>query len=368
MTQVKIGLFKFGEEDFELRYVIRDKDVKFVAKDIATVLKYSNAKEAIKVHVDEKYKTTFIKEVENNSGVGDNTSNDEQTVFKNWDEETKGMQFTPHGLDNAPVVAKQGSPLYLHPHTILITKSGVIQLIMKSKLPYAVELQEWLLEEVIPQVLCTGKYQPAIENSGNGVDLYREFSKLVQKKDEQIQLITTQLQTMAVQKDQMISRVMNDMNRMYSGFQETMQKKDAMMQQKDAMMQKKDEQVSKLLDKMVDLSDRAVQYPQNANKVPVLCVARQGTTFEAITGQQPYVQRQKNKRSFAEANIVVESRRPNPIVDWNNAVYEADSAFGKNNVKRLKRSLYFDSSEDAALFEDRLKTMLQSRNLLNKKN
>lgn len=51
----------------------------------------------------------------------------------------------------------------MHPHTVLITKSGVIQLIMKSKLPYAIELQEWLLEEVIPQVLCTGKYDPAIK-------------------------------------------------------------------------------------------------------------------------------------------------------------------------------------------------------------
>ncbi|AJD09247.1 baculovirus repeated namegeneORF [Condylorrhiza vestigialis mutiple nucleopolyhedrovirus] len=36
----------------------------------------------------------------------------------------------------ADMVAKQGDPLYLQPHTILITKEGVIQLIMKSKLPY----------------------------------------------------------------------------------------------------------------------------------------------------------------------------------------------------------------------------------------
>jgi Protein of unknown function (DUF3627)/BRO family, N-terminal domain len=65
-------------------------------------------------------------------------------------------------------VAKQGDPLYLHPHTVLITKEGVIQLIMKSKLPYAVELQAWLLEEVIPQVLCTGKYAPAVKMDTSG--------------------------------------------------------------------------------------------------------------------------------------------------------------------------------------------------------
>nr|QNN89356.1 Bro-b protein [Spilarctia obliqua nucleopolyhedrovirus] len=38
---------------------------------------------------------------------------------------------------------------------------------MKSKLPYAVELQAWLLEEVIPQVLCTGKYAPAVKMDTN---------------------------------------------------------------------------------------------------------------------------------------------------------------------------------------------------------
>nr|WRK23477.1 baculovirus repeat orf c [Bombyx mori nucleopolyhedrovirus] len=40
---------------------------------------------------------------------------------------------------------------------------------MKSKLPYAIELQEWLLEEVIPQVLCTGKYAPAVEMDTSNV-------------------------------------------------------------------------------------------------------------------------------------------------------------------------------------------------------
>nr|WRK23141.1 baculovirus repeat orf a [Bombyx mori nucleopolyhedrovirus] len=38
---------------------------------------------------------------------------------------------------------------------------------MKSKLPYALELQAWLLEEVIPQVLCTGKYAPAVKMDTN---------------------------------------------------------------------------------------------------------------------------------------------------------------------------------------------------------
>nr|AAF66674.1 bro-a [Spodoptera litura nucleopolyhedrovirus] len=137
MSRVKIGEFKFGEDTFSLRYVLeRDQPLKFVAKDVAASLKYQDAKRAIKIHVDDKYRSTF-----------------------------------EHGGQIAPLVsnalAKQGDPLYLHPHTVLITKEGVIQLIMKSKLPYAVELQAWLLEEVIPQVLCTGKYAPAVEMDAN---------------------------------------------------------------------------------------------------------------------------------------------------------------------------------------------------------
>ncbi|UOQ18919.1 BRO-G [Olene mendosa nucleopolyhedrovirus] len=137
MSQVKIGQFKFGEDAFTLRYVLeRDRQVKFVAKDVAASLKYVNCKQAVIVNVDNKYKSTF---------------------------EQGSTPYTP-GSDS---VAKQGDPLYLQPHTVLITKEGVIQLIMKSKLPYAVELQAWLLEEVIPQVLCTGKYAPAVEMDTN---------------------------------------------------------------------------------------------------------------------------------------------------------------------------------------------------------
>nr|AKN59255.1 Bro-c [Bombyx mori nucleopolyhedrovirus] len=138
MAQVKIGEFKFGEDTFTLRYVLdTDQPVKFVAKDIAISLKYVNCKDAVIKHVDKKYKYTY-----NESG---------------------SRLATPV----SDSVAKQGDPLYLQPHTVLITKEGVIQLIMKSKLPYALELQTWLLEEVIPQVLCTGKYAPAVEMDTN---------------------------------------------------------------------------------------------------------------------------------------------------------------------------------------------------------
>nr|AOW42791.1 baculovirus repeated orf [Lymantria dispar multiple nucleopolyhedrovirus] len=152
-SRVKMGEFRFGEDVFRLRYVLNDP-IKFVAKDVAGSLKYVNCKQAVIVNVDGKYKSTFEHE------------------------------STPYTLASDGA-AKQGDPLYLHPHTVLITKEGVIQLIMKSKLPYAVELQAWLLEEVIPQVLCTGKYAPAIAEES----ILR--NEIVAKTEENKQLATS---------------------------------------------------------------------------------------------------------------------------------------------------------------------------------
>nr|ABO13903.1 BRO-b [Bombyx mori nucleopolyhedrovirus] len=121
MAQVKIGQFKFGQDEFTLRYVLGDEQpVKFVAKDIAISLKYASYEKAVRVHVDGKYKYTF-----------------EQACI-NISKENR---------------VKQGDPLYLSPQTILLDKIGVIQLLMRSKMHNAAELQNWFYEYVLPQ--CT---------------------------------------------------------------------------------------------------------------------------------------------------------------------------------------------------------------------
>ncbi|AJD09299.1 baculovirus repeated namegeneORF [Condylorrhiza vestigialis mutiple nucleopolyhedrovirus] len=336
MAQVKIGQFKFGEDVFTLRYVLDRNIVKFVAKDIASSLKYNDCNQAVRKVIDKKYKSNY--------------------------EQTR--------LGDAPAstsLVKRGDPLYLQPHTVLITKSGVIQLIMKSKLPYAVELQEWLLEEVIPQVLCTGKYNPAIKQHEEALRQQQEENKqlvsrliatfsehsnamrqeLVKKQDF-IERVVAMKDKQIEAKDQQVTRVMTDLNRMYNGFQDTMKKKDD-------MMQKKDEQVTELVAKVIDLSGRAVQYPEDERKHPVLCVTRDGTTFTAIAGQKAYVHNQKLKRNLSAADIVAETTRPNPTVDWNNATHRLAA-------KKSKRSISFDSEQDAQQFAIRIKQLLNNVN------
>ncbi|ACF05373.1 BRO B I [Adoxophyes orana nucleopolyhedrovirus] len=342
MVCVKIGEFKFGDDTFTLRYVLeQNQQVKFVAKDVAAALKYVDCDQTVRKIVDSKYKTTYAQ-----------TPRDDGAASKS--------------------VAKRGDPLYLQPHTVLITKSGVIQLIMKSKLPYAIELQEWLLEEVIPQVLCTGKYDPAIkqreeENKQLVTKLIATFTdhanalqavvaqkteELV-KKQEFIERIIAIKDKQIEAKDLQVTRVMTDLNRMYTGFQDTMQKKDEIMHKKDLLLQVKDAQVSDLVAKVIDLSGRAVQYPADERKHPVLCVARNGTTFTAFAGQKAYVQNQKNKRNIDAASIVAEITRPNPIIDWNNATHKYPIP-----AKRTKRTISFESENDAQQFENKIKQLL----------
>nr|AMO27967.1 BRO-I [Lymantria dispar multiple nucleopolyhedrovirus]AMO65599.1 bro-h [Lymantria dispar multiple nucleopolyhedrovirus] len=357
MSQVKIGQFKFGEDSFTLRYVLAaEQPVKFVAKDVASSLKYGNCNDAVSKHVDKKYKYTY------------------------------GEQGSRFATPTSNSVIKRGDPLYLQAHTVLVTKEGVIQLIMKSKLPYAVELQAWLLEEVIPQVLCTGKYDPAIkhqqEETKRMVDrlikVFTDHTTTLQaalvKKEKFVEFVVEsnnkQIEAknkLIEAKDQHVTRVMTDLNRMYSSFQDTMQRKDDIMKRKDEQfqeiiqkkdeqlqetIQRKDEQIARLIDAAMDLSSRAVQYPADERKHPVLCVARDGTTFHGIAGQRRYVQSQKRKLGVKDDDLVLETRRPNPALDWTNATHTTSA------VKRSKRSITFDSPEEAQLFEDTIKYLL----------
>ncbi|AXU41670.1 BRO-A [Spodoptera eridania nucleopolyhedrovirus] len=334
MSIVKVGFFSFGGEEFELRYIINNHDMQvyFVAKDIATLLKYENTKKAVTDHVDEKYKMVYSDD-----------SQPESVIVNN--------------------LLVHSNILYLHPQTVLINKSGVIQLIMKSKLSYAVELQEWLLEEVIPQVLCTGKYSAsaaltttaaADNNSGIvGNEIVKQFQTQIQKKDDHIQNLIVQINRLTDNNNAMVKKLMNNVNEMYGRLHETVSKSNEIMLQKD-------KQINKLLDKLDDVAERAVKYPADDKKVPMICIGRKDNNFEVITGQQHRIQREKLKRGFNNLNIIVETKRPNPMLDWMYVTQSVKKDFPKESLKRGKRSLSFENSDDAERFDSVVKKMFVS--------
>nr|AMO27531.1 BRO-C [Lymantria dispar multiple nucleopolyhedrovirus] len=274
MSRVKIGQFKFGEDEFTLRYVLeRDQSIKFVARDVAASLKYVNCKQAVIVNVDNKYKSTF------EQGRVPYTPGSDKSTF-----EQGSTPYTP-GSDG---VAKQGDPLYLQPHTVLITKEGVIQLIMKSKLPYAVELQAWLLEEVIPQVLCTGKYAPAVKMDTSGA--------LVKIDDLTAKLTEANANLMEANKSLIVFA--NEM---------IVARRDAETARQDCEAARKDceaarRETAQLANRMADIAQDVIAKPADPRLRHTLAVCE--------IGQNEYAFLRPQKRNFRQSLNRAVGRRP----------------------------------------------------------
>ena len=107
-------MFTYEEADV-LVFGDENKKVWYKGKDVATILEYVNTKAALINNVSKKYKKTY-------------------------------QDLRVSGND----------PLKLHPKTIFINNSGLFQLISRSKKITAVELWEFITEEVLPELFTTG--------------------------------------------------------------------------------------------------------------------------------------------------------------------------------------------------------------------
>lgn len=108
----ELAIFKY--QDAQVRTIADEKGKTwFVAKDVAEILGYSNSRKAVKDHC------------KHGRSIGSNES------------------------------------LPLDPQTILIPEGDVFRLVIKSKLPAAEKFEEWVMDEVIPSVRQTGKYEIA---------------------------------------------------------------------------------------------------------------------------------------------------------------------------------------------------------------
>jgi prophage antirepressor-like protein len=141
-----------------LRVVLIDGKELFVAKDVATLLGYVETAKAIRTH---------CKKIEI------------------W-EDLKG-------------VSKMDT-LNFDPQTRFIPESDVWRLIIKSRLPEAEKIEEWIMEEVLPSIRKTGSYslkkeetqnekvspQKSLETVQTGIELLKSLSDL--NPVEQIEL------------------------------------------------------------------------------------------------------------------------------------------------------------------------------------
>ena len=149
------------------------KEIWFVAKDVAEALGYDRTTNAIQRHCKQQRSLEEVvaitsRPVEEHVGrVSRPTSGDVPPV-------SGGTSFIPRS-------SKQSDSAF--EAMMLIREPDLYRLVMRSKLPAAEAFQDWVFEEVLPSIRKTGKYGPRsrqfyLENEKLSLTGFEAFSKL----------------------------------------------------------------------------------------------------------------------------------------------------------------------------------------------
>lgn len=129
----------FNFEQNEVRTVLVNDEPYFVGKDVASVLGYSNTKDALSRHVDL--------------------------------EDKMGSRITTSGQSREMTI---------------INESGLYSLILKSKLPKAKKFKRWVTSEVLPTIRKTGSYSNVPQSFAQALRLAADLEEKNQLLEQQI--------------------------------------------------------------------------------------------------------------------------------------------------------------------------------------
>lgn len=159
-------LSSYVNRDFgDVRGISVDGTPYLVAKDVVTILGYSNASDAINTHVDDDDKIF----------INSKTQSDFAIEFEYKELGQRGGW--------------------------LINESGFYSLVFGSKLKSAKKFKKWVTSEVLPQIRMTGGYIPIGEDEPNEVFLARAVkvaNSTIEKKDEIIELQKRRIENLEV--------------------------------------------------------------------------------------------------------------------------------------------------------------------------
>lgn len=142
------NLQMFNFEGNEVRTLKIDDEPYFVGKDVASILGYSNTRDALNKHVDSEDKNT----VAIRDGI------------------TRG-----------------------NPNQVVINESGLYSLILSSKMPNAKRFKHWVTSEVLPAIRKHGAYMTdqkafdVVHNKNGLADLLQQAADQLKSKDIQIE-------------------------------------------------------------------------------------------------------------------------------------------------------------------------------------
>jgi len=144
---LETSVIKMKENFNKINFFKVNNDIFFHGKEVAKYLEYSNCADAIYKIVDINDKIAF------------------------------------HELKSDPNVCVCQT-ITFHPETIFINQDGLFDLVMKSRMPLALQFRKWLLREVIPSILNTGAYVSPQISDKQVQELQIKLDQLEQEKNE----------------------------------------------------------------------------------------------------------------------------------------------------------------------------------------
>lgn len=122
----------FTNKEFgQVRTVIKNQEVWFIGKDVASALGYKNTKDALINHVDTEDKTIIKRS--------------EIATIENYLPKTAfSVNFVDGNIPNRGLT--------------IINESGLYSLVLSSKLPTAKEFKRWVTKEILPSIRKNGYY------------------------------------------------------------------------------------------------------------------------------------------------------------------------------------------------------------------
>ena len=126
----------FKYEVTELQVIKYEDEIWFKAVVVATILKYTNQRKAIRDHVDPEDKIKLSELM------------------------SKSKRNKSFRLKTDPLKGNEGNSLYL-------SESGLYSLVLRSKLESAKEFKRWVTSQVLPSIRKTGRYDYCMNHKYN---------------------------------------------------------------------------------------------------------------------------------------------------------------------------------------------------------
>ena len=118
-----------ANDKFTVSYIQHGSNIYFKAKDVATMLGYTNPSKSIRAHVDDEFKI-------------------------------KASSLYLNGGSNLGTMELNASDA-----SIYLTEPGLYQLTFKSQMDTAKEFSKWIAKDVLPSIRISGSYaQPTADN------------------------------------------------------------------------------------------------------------------------------------------------------------------------------------------------------------